>query len=455
MPHNWLHRNKFGPPFSESESGLIAFCEPAVTTVFVGDPDFAREIMMKRHKELIKPIQHYKLFDLYGKNILTTEGEEWRKHRKIAAPTFSEQTHMSVHQATIQTVSDMFNSWTKKLESDGASVVVNVSREMKAVALSVMASAAFGIDVLWDDDNTAVLENGYEMTFKESLEIVVDRLGYWLAVPRFLYWLPIKSLRRTRTGFIEFERYLDGIVAQAQRVEKPKNLLQMLAKAAADETDAGVTLSKEELKGNSFIFLFAGHETTASTMAFALALLAVHKDKQEALYADIKETLGDSNIFEYSDFSKLKYCLAIMNETLRMYPSVPNIPKFTASETVSLGPFVFPPETSVCIATPALHFNPKVWGNDVHEFRPERFLGTDESGRVVSQIGFAPFSEGPRGCLGKKFAQVEFVTTLVMICLKYRIEVPAGVDAREFLETTLAVNLMPKTPIKLQFVARE
>ncbi|KAI9351295.1 cytochrome P450, partial [Obelidium mucronatum] len=444
LPRNWLYSRKFST-FAEADSGIVAICDSNGTNVFVADPELCREIMTSRYKEFLKPVHVYTLIDIYGKNIVTTEGEEWRKHRKIAAPTFSEQNNALVHEASIQIGYDMFKSWESKLVvgNDGSKgSLVNVSSDMMEFALSVISSAAFVED-------PSALKKGHKMTHDYLIGFLI---------PRALYFLPSKYLQDTWTGFTEFEQYLDAIVEEAEVTDKPKNLLQMLTKAVREEKSEGSLLTKSELKGNSFVFLLAGHETTAGTLTFALGLLALHPTKQEALFTEVKEIVGDSEAPKYSDYSKFKYAMAVLNETLRLFPPVVSIPKYTSTERLSLGPFIFPPRTFINVATAGLHFNPKAWGNDALEFKPERFLqesNEEQVGKGTSRLGFAPFSEGPRGCLGKKFAQVEFVALLVLISLKYRVSVPDGVDRDHFLDAINGgITLKPKDTVHLFFSPR-
>ncbi|KAJ3072968.1 hypothetical protein HDU98_002555 [Podochytrium sp. JEL0797] len=456
FPSNWAFERKFGS-FENTNSSAFAICDTTGTYVYLADSGMCREVMVGRYKEFVKPVEHYGVLDVYGKNIVTTEGAEWRKHRKIAAPTFSESNNALVHEASVKIAQEMFHSWEYSFvtTNHGSGHLVNVSSDMMEFALSVISTAAFGIDIPWHEANDlSALRKGHKMTFKQSLEIVVSRLQFWLLIPRVCYrFLPFQFFRDTWTGFIEFEQYLDGIIDDAQEnvTEKPKNLLQMLARAVNDEKDDRAKLTRSELKGNSFVFLFAGHETTAGTLAFALALLALHPDKQDALHSDIKTELGDAEFPQYKDFSNLKHPMAVMNETLRFFPPVTGIPKITSTETLTLGPFVFPPNTNINIVTPGLHFNPANWGSDAGEFKPERFLDSDEG---ASRLGFAPFSEGPRGCVGKKFAQVEMVALLTMISLKYRVCLADPVDAEHLLDTVNLLTLRAKNPIKLVFVPR-
>ncbi|KAJ3312702.1 hypothetical protein HDU76_002829 [Blyttiomyces sp. JEL0837] len=168
-----------------------------------------------------------------------------------------------------------------------------------------------------------------------------------------------------------------------------------------------------------------GHETTASTLAFAMGNLALHPEMQEALYKDVKRVIGNDEVPSFKHFNDLAYAMAVMNETLRLHSPVSVIPKWTGENQAILGPYILPPKTKVNVYVPALHTHPDIWGSDALEFRPERWLDgavaddykethdheTPEH-RVLSGIpsryknAFVPFSEGPRGCLGRKFAQL-------------------------------------------------
>ncbi|KAJ3238574.1 hypothetical protein HDU78_003425 [Chytriomyces hyalinus] len=456
FPKNWTFDGKYDR-FNETKDGVFAICTVNQTNVQVANPELSKEIMVNRYKEFLKPIQLYGVLDVYGKNIVTVEGDEWRRHRKIAAPTFSEQNNALVHESSIHIANQMFASWEKNsiTAKDGKqSYRVNTSDDMMEFALSVISSAAFGIDIPWhtEPDNSE-FRQGHQISFKQSLEIVVNRLQYWVITPKLLYLFPIKYLQETKQGFDEFGKYLDRIIEDAEdsaSEEKPKNLLQMLTKATMSEKSPESRLSKSELKGNSFVFILAGHETTAGVLQFALTLLALHPEKQNKLFQEIRQVLGDSSIPEYKDLAKLKYVQSIMNESMRMFPPVTGIPKYTATQTLSLGPYVFPPKTFININTAGLHYNPAAWGGDSFEFKPERFMASD----APSRSGFAPFSEGPRGCVGKKFAQVEFMTLLTLISLNYTWTLPEDVDVAHVLDATQIITLKPKTPVELMFKRR-
>jgi cytochrome P450 len=148
------------------------------------------------------------MLDLFGRNVLTTEGKEWRRHRKISSPSFSEKNNYMVHEETVSAVKMMFEAWEEDakirqgLDVDGgAGVVINTSRDMMHLALTVISAAGFGVTLDWESENVPKkLPNGHTMTFKQTLETIVRRLDSWLLAPKVLFKLPFKFLKETGTA---------------------------------------------------------------------------------------------------------------------------------------------------------------------------------------------------------------------------------------------------------------
>jgi cytochrome P450 len=194
-------------------------------------------------------------------------------------------------------------------------------------------------------------------------------------------------------------------------------------------------------------------------VSLKLQTTALHPEAQQKLHDEILRVLGPHEPPTYKNFNDLPYTLAIMNEALRLYPLVLQIPKWTGEgpEVKTLGPFVLPPKTSVNITNMGLHYNPKSWGEDADKFRPERFLSdpTSVSKSNWDRNAWSPFSEGPRSCLGKKFSQVEFVAALAMLVQRYEVGLAKGVDPTTVLDSTHLLTLKPKVAVKLEFRKRK
>jgi hypothetical protein len=241
-------------------------------------------------------------------------------------------------------------------------------------------------------------------------------------------------------------------------------------------------LDLQELLGNAFIFLLAGHETSAHTLVWAFLLLALHPDEQEAAFHEVQGVLGplslppspSSSTLQYHDLGRFPYCHGVMNEALRLFPPVVMVPKVcVADSTLTMPPSPPSPGTSAPPSPPpsfripkgadvylhvfSLHRDSKYYP-DPHTFRPERWagkVGGREGGREGEApaerdyFAFVPFSLGERSCLGRRVAHVTVMTTLVLLLHQYRVQVVEGEGGGEerkarMLETQNMVTLCPK-----------
>ncbi|ORY52416.1 cytochrome P450 [Rhizoclosmatium globosum] len=436
----------------ELGSDMIALVDSKTVDVFVANPVLVHDVIVNRQKELGKNVNHYEMLNIFGKNVLGTEGEVWRRHRRVVAPSFSEKNNALVHESSVRIAKEMIGAWEEQSTSDD-DFTVNVSANMMQYALSVISSAGFGKDLSWGEEGSELLGN-HKMTFKTALETVVSNFILYLVLPSFCFNLPFQTLRKARIARKEFGDYLDEIINEAASslADSSHNLLQALVMASLMDNEKSGSLSKDELKGNAFIFIVAGHETTASSLSYTLALLASHPEIQEKLHDECVRALEGRKEPEYSDFGKLTYALAVMNESLRLHSIVSGMPKWTGDNSVTVGNFVLPPQSVVHVLLQTTQRDPNLWGDDVNEFKPERFLGRDQP--LSIKMGWAPFSEGARGCVGKKFAQVETVALLTLITLKYKVRLPDGVSVEQVLETNPLFLGKPDRPVNLVFSHR-
>ncbi|KAJ3288956.1 hypothetical protein HDU79_004447 [Rhizoclosmatium sp. JEL0117] len=437
--------------FEELGADMFALVDSKTVDVMILNPVIVHDVMVNRYKELGKNVKHYEMLNIFGNNVIGTEGDIWRRHRRVTAPSFSEKNNVLVHESSLRIAKEMMCAWeAQNTALDDSDFTVNVSKDMMQFALSVISSAAFGKDLPWEEDEVELIGN-HKMTFKTALETVVSSLPLYVVLPSGFFNLPIRTLKKARVARKEFGDYLDEIIN-----EGASNLTDSgkhnLFKASSAHDDESGSLSKDEMKGNAFIFIVAGHETTASSLSYSLALLACHPEIQEKLHNECVRVLEGRNEPEYSDFGKLTYALAVMNESLRLYSILTGIPKWTGDKSATVGNYVFPPKSVIHVSLQTIQRDPSLWGDDANEFKPERFLELDQP--LSIKTGWAPFSEGARGCLGKKFAQVETVTLLTLIALKYKFRLPDGVLMDEVFESNPMFLAKPDRPVKLVFSLR-
>jgi len=213
-------------------------------------------------------------------------------------------------------------------------------------------------------------------------------------------------------------------------------------------------LSDEEIFGSAFIFLMAGHDTTTHTLSFLLRLLAVNQDKQQKLFNEVRDLLGEKEP-TYADFDELVYSQCVFKETLRLYPVIHRVPKSTIVDT-QLGDVVIPANSSVTLCIYGIQRDPMYW-KDPEKFEPERFdpriWGRDEIAR--REKAFFPFSLGRRRCIGERFAMVQLVMAVSHIVNNYTISLPPGTDHNKVLELKQNYILGPAHNLKLHLKKRQ
>jgi cytochrome P450 len=331
--------------------------------------------------------------------------------------------------------------------------------------LYIISAAGFGVNIPWTE--TDKTPPGHLMPFQRSIEIMSANTIPKIIIPAWAFKIARSGsrLREIDDGFQEFNKYLVEIIRKAQQDLKQggggatADLVSSLV--AAERIEGGESggggdggsskLEFSELVGNTFILLFAGHETTAHTLMFAFTLLALNQKVQEKLYTQVHDVLG-GQLPNYEDFNALEYPLAVFQEALRLFPPVAMIPKRAAEDT-EIGGYKVRAGTGIGLDVVSMHRNPKYWP-EPNEFRPDRWIG--ENAKTINRNAFIPFSDGARSCLGKRFAQIEAVCIISTIIQNYRIVIPDQIvsDPKSLLEAEHVITLTPKNPLTLQFVPR-
>ncbi|KAG9038533.1 hypothetical protein FRB95_000754 [Tulasnella sp. JGI-2019a] len=428
----------------------------------IADASVVSQICMQR-TAFPKPEAMYSSLELYGPNVVAREGATWAQHRKITSPAFSEPMIHLAWEQTSRVVHDMFDDWSNQ----GDVVELHeIEEPMKQLAMLILMGAAFGHIEDWTPEVLHPL--GHSMSLRDSLQVLLKSFHIYSILPKWIWGSSQtrtamrvggigglgglgETVQETGTAYVELGRYLREMVhdreitggdIETKRVKRDV-FSSLVAAMSIEDESARITL--DDVFGNMFVFLLAGHETTAHSLTFALGLLALEQEEQEKLHAHIKEVLGDREP-TFEDHGRLTRVLAVFYETLRLFPSGTFIPKEAAedahfmvnsalSEEEVADPLLMgekncqkslfiPKGSTVWINIAGLHYNPRYW-KDPYAFNPNRFLESD-----WPKEAFMSFSAGPRGCLGRKFAEVEAVLALTLVIRRYKVTV----DTKRFRE---------------------
>ncbi|SJL04168.1 uncharacterized protein ARMOST_07528 [Armillaria ostoyae] len=362
-----------------------------------------------------KPTFLYRVLSVFGPNIIASEGDTWKKYRRISAPAFLDRNNRLVWEESLNVTRDLIHTVWKDKD------VVEVEH---AIALHVIGIAGFGRKMNWQADS--IVLPGHTMPFHDALHLVSTGFIVKMVIPRWAMGLT-RKWTEVINAFDELESYMLEMIANRRKAEKEEryDLFSSLLDANDDEGLMGgeAKLTDPELLGNIYIFLLAGHEAT-HTLAFTFALLALYLDQQEALYCHIKNVIPDGRNPTYEEMPLFTHSVAVFYETLRLFPPVTSIPKMSTEDTVLVSTnragerktIPVPQGAIVSIDVVGLHYNPRYW-KDPEMFDPSRFL--DDWPREA----FVPFSQGARACMGRKFFETEGVAVLTMRVSKYKITI--------------------------------
>ncbi|KAF8162437.1 cytochrome P450 [Mycena galopus ATCC 62051] len=376
----------------------------------------------------------------------------------------------------------ILNEWFAELDAAQAEqgnkpITVNAAKDLLQVSLLVISSAGFGRRASWQQSASIEPPSGQLMAFSPAIFAAVHYLFVKAATPEWLYALcgrmhvPVIGgiVQNTNHAYEALRLHILDLVALSRaRVVDGKasdmdsGLLRNLVEAnmtTLEDEDATAnsykSLTDDELLSNSFAFLLAGHETTAHSLSFAVALLALYPEAQHKIYEEARTLWPDgaptvASVSSYKEsMPRLPYTLATFHETLRLCPDVVRLAKTVhADATIQAHRFTISTKDEIDniqeISVPikagsivmvdilGLHMNPMYWGPDVASFRPERFIDT-ESYRWPRDA-FLAFSGGARNCIGQRFALTESVCLLASLVRGYEISVPENLRAKPFEE---------------------
>jgi len=469
VPLLWVSNTAFAEKhttFEQYDSDIFTAVSvlPAAVEFIVADPHAIKEIVKSRVR-FPKPVHLYTLLLAFGNNLVASEHDEWKKYRRIAGPSFTEPNSRLVWQETVHVMNDLFsNVWTDKKEivSDHALEIT------KPIALLVIGAAGFGRHMPWNNELKA--PSARESLLFQNALLTVAEEAVKLMIPRYVGVL-VPCVRKAHEAFDELKRCMLEMIegrknanVKEERFDLLNSLLDANMTAGRNGLGDDAKLTEDEVLGNIFIFLLAGHETSAHVLCFALGLLALHPEEQERVHQEILTAVPENRDPAFQDLRSLPYVQCVLNETLRMFPPVNIVPKQAAESCVltttnNSGEIItvaIPKGSYITLRIISLHYNPKYW-EDPLSFKPARFNGD------WPRDAFLPFGGGARSCLGRRFAELEFIVAIVMLVRRYRIIVKdepqfAGETFEQRKERVLrAKNGLTLTPVKmpLTFVLRD
>ncbi|WSB72183.1 cytochrome P450 [Streptomyces decoyicus] len=383
---------------------------PGLRSVFhaVFAPEGVQQILASQATNFRKDHPLYEeVRQAFGNGLLTSQDTDYLRQRRLVQPLFTKR-RVDSYAAAVTTEADTLVDHWRTADAH----TVDLIPEMNRLALRTVARILFGLDA-------GAAEDAFHRCAPVINAYVVRRAYVPVKVPR--NW-PTPGNRRARAATDELNALCDRIIADRRAAgstaggaaDEGDDLLSLLAAAGNDEDGS---LDATEVREQVLIFLLAGHETTATSLAFTLHLLARHPEEQARVREEIDRVLGD-RIPTAADLDRLPYLTQALKESMRLYPAAPVVSR-RAVEATEIGGFRIPSGADVVVAPWVTHRNPDLW-EDPERFDPQRFAPEREAER--HRYAWFPFGGGPRACIGQHFSMLESVLALAMVLRAYELD---------------------------------
>ena len=359
---------------------------------------------------------------LLGNSVFVTNGEVWKRQRRIIDPAFEGGRLRDTYPAMLAAGQGAVT----RIGARATGQPVEIEEETSHAAADVIFRTLFSIPI-----EHALARQVFEEFREHQRNQPVLNLGAFIPLPR---WFPRFHRKRTKQTAATIRRLINQLTAERMAEIKagtaPDDLATKIMTTADPQT--GETFTTEEMVDQVAIFFLAGHETSASALAWALYLLALYPEWQDRLADEAAQVYGPDGP-GFSDVGKLRAARDVFRETLRLYPPVPMMVR----EAVCPERFrdrKVPKGSQIVLSPWHLHRHERLWDNP-DDFDPGRF-GT-ENGKTCLRSAYMPFSAGQRVCTGAGFAMIEGPLILSMLVRAFRFEAAPGHQAMPVAHLTV------------------
>ncbi|TDC75264.1 cytochrome P450, partial [Actinomadura sp. 7K507] len=377
-------------------------------------PEHAERVLVANQDNYVKAFTYRPLRAVLGDGLLTSEGETWRRHRRVVQPVFAQRHVVGFAPGIVETAVAAVERWP-----DG--VTLDAAGELRRLTLDIVGRALFGSELAGEAGRTGrsleALQRGTVIgTF---LPGATARRGLYQRVP----------------GLGGAIGQLDELVQRVVRGPSGGELLHLLKERGE--------FSEAELRDEVLTLLLAGHETTAASLAWTFVLLSRYPAARERLEDEVDDVLGGREP-RAEDLDRLPWTRAVLEEAMRIYPPAWTIERDAVAADDIAGVQV-PAGATIAVPPYLLHRNVEIWPNP-EGFQPERFMGESDRPRYA----YLPFGGGRRICVGAGFAMLEAVLVLATLSRTHRLDLAPGAPVRGRAEITLR----PAGPVPMRVTRR-
>ena len=397
----------------------------------VNHPSLVKRVLMDTHQSFDKNSIIYNRFrNVFGNGLVVSEGEHWKRQRKLMQPIFGPITVKRFFSMMVDVTTETANRWESTCRNQD---IFDIAEEMKRLTLEIAGRALF--------------RDGFEQQ-SSNISQWTQTINRYSAKPPLpivrSFWFPSHRNRKLKATLRDFHSFLRQMIDSRRTEKATDDLLGILLHAKHEES--GQTMTDGEVMEEALGMIIGGHETSSSALAWVWYELHQHPDIHKRLQDEIDSVVGNRPLM-LEDLPRLTFTRMVIDETLRLHPPF-WFENRNAIADVELGGVYLPKGSLVAFSRYSLHRHPAFWNNP-DQFDPQRFaLDKEENKR--STYAYVPFGGGPRICIGIHFAIMELTVILAVIVQRYKVVV----DERDRHQMAASLTMTPKFGVQVHLAPR-
>ncbi|XP_030585388.1 cytochrome P450 3A30-like [Archocentrus centrarchus] len=416
----------------------------------ITDPAMIKTILIKECYSFFTNRRNFRLNGPLYDAVSIAEDDQWRRIRSVLSPSFTSGRLKEMFDIMKKHSAVLISSMKKKADKDEP---LELKEFFGPYSMDVVTSTAFSVDI----DSLSNPSDPFVTNIKKMLKF--DLLSpIFLTIAFFPFMGPI--MEKLEFSFFPTS-VTDFFYAALQKIKTDRettkqktrvDFLQLMIDSQQNNNSSGKAqdkgLTDHEILSQAMIFLFAGYETTSSSLTFLSYNLATNPQVMKKLQEEVDATFPNNAPVQYQALMQMEYLDCVVNESLRLYPIASRLER-VAKASVEINGFVIPKDMVVMIPTWPVHRDPEIWP-EPEKFKPERF--SKENKETIDPYTYMPFGAGPRNCIGMRFALILMKLAIVEILQRYSFSVCKETEIP--IELDIQGLLQPKRQIKLKLVPR-
>lgn len=412
------------PIKQEEKLGDFFLLNSPLRKIFIThNPEVIKHTLVTNQRDYIKSPAYAQLKLALGNGLVTSEGDFWRRQRRLAQPAFYKKSLLGI----IEKMVDSTTSFCESIESKRGEKVL-FSHLMMDVTSEIVLKSLFSV------------EN--EADKLELYRQIIDAQDYIMYRTTRPLMIPFMYLNGRHRKFLKDKASFDEMAYNFIRQHReaanpPDDFLTMLIHSK--DADTGESMSDEEIRDETITLFAAGHETSSNALAWTAYLLSQNPDIYRKVKEEAERVIGNKKP-QFADIQQLTYTKQVIEEGMRLYSPAYAVGREAAVDTEVLGTKI-PKKSIMFISISAAHRSKKNWKHP-NEFDPDRFH--PDRVKSIPKYAYMPFGAGQRMCIGNHFAMMEMQLVLAMLCQRFGFEyLGEGEPGYQALVTLKPANDMP------------